>query len=324
MTPLRSRREHPSAIILGRGGVRGIAMVGAVGALERAGLRFDRYAGISVGGIVAALMAAGCSAAELRAQLWQLDLPSLCDAGCARRLPLIGHAYRLLRYGGLYDGEVLLETLRDLLARRGVRTFRDLRDPAWDGRGSPWRLQVLVSDLTNARLVVLPDDAAAYGVDPDSLEVALALRMSASLPFVFRPLRFGAAGRASVFVDGGLVAGIPFPLFDAAGRGAPVIGVQAGPGPARYAGRPVTGAWSIARATFYTALRANDEGARPRALANDVIDIDCGSVSAVAFSLSDPQKQALYDAGFAAASGWLLRPRLELVQQHAGGVTALP
>lgn len=48
------------------GGVKGIALAGAVQAAEQRGIRFSRVAGTSSGAIVAALVAAGYTAAEMK------------------------------------------------------------------------------------------------------------------------------------------------------------------------------------------------------------------------------------------------------------------
>src|SRR5919204_448651 len=75
-----------------------------------------------------------------------------------------------------------------LLEARGVTTFADLRTPDDDPRWA-YRLQVITSDVTARRLLVLPRDAATLGIDPDELEVALAVRASMSIPVFFEPLR---------------------------------------------------------------------------------------------------------------------------------------
>ena len=297
--PARVELAPRANLVLGRGGVRGIAMVGAVIALHRAGWTFDRLGGISVGGIVAALLAAGYEPEELRAELWRLDLTALRDP--RGRVPGVRLAGNLVTRLGLYRGDALYAAVAALLARKGVRTFADLRDPLRIGEGSPYRLRLLACDLTNARLVALPDDAARYGLEPDDIEIARAVRISASLPFVFEPVRFGRGATSAMLVDGGVVAGIPFDVFDS-GRdeSLPTIGIQAGPGSARFAGRPLRGLWSLARATYYAAQQVNAQALRPRLKQHALIDIDCGMTSAVAFRISDTEKQALFDAGFAA------------------------
>jgi NTE family protein len=293
--PAPAANVTPTHVVFGRGGIRGIAMVGAAIGLQRAGYRIERASGVSVGGIVAALLASGYTPDELRQVVWGLDYAGMRDRhGRAVRLPGIGVLWSLLTRLGCYDGDALEHALRDLLARKGVRTFADLRAETVGAEGR-YRLQVLCSDITRGRLVTLPDDAARYGVDPDRLEVAHALRISASLPFFFTPVRFGSCHGGSLLVDGGLVAGIPSQLFHAARR------------------RPaVTGPVSLLRAAYYTALRANQACQDP-ARAAATIDIDCGRVGAIDFRISDPGKQALLDAGLAAVARFVRQTRTSSV-----------
>lgn len=296
---------HPSTVnlILGRGGVRGIGIAGAVCTLQEAGYRFDHVAGISSGAIVAALLAAGYDHGRLRRLVWTLDYGQLCDSSAFGRVPVVGPLWRLARQMGVYDGDVLLQTLRALLADRGVRTFDDLRRGA---TGDRFRLQVLAADVTRCRMVVLPDDAVDYGIAAGDLEVALALRMSASVPFLYRPVRFGVAGAESLIVDGGLLAGIPFGLFDwSRDGGRPTLGVQAGPGLARRPGRAVRGPVSLLVASYYTALAVNEPTRRSDLEHSRTIDVDCGAIAATRFHLREREKEALFEAGRAAALAYL-------------------
>jgi predicted acylesterase/phospholipase RssA len=61
------------------GGLKGIGLVGAYSVLEEHGYAPQNMAGASAGAIVAALIAAGYTAAELREVICSLDLPSLED-----------------------------------------------------------------------------------------------------------------------------------------------------------------------------------------------------------------------------------------------------
>src|SRR5690606_3951721 len=104
------------------------------------------------------------------------------------RLPVVGPALSLLVQDGLYLGDSLEQWVADRLAARGVYTFADLRLGSGAGGESRemrfrYRLQVIAADVSRGRMLVLPRDAAQYGLDADGLGVAAAVRMSASLPF---------------------------------------------------------------------------------------------------------------------------------------------
>jgi NTE family protein len=54
-----------------------------------------------------------------------------------------------------------------------------------------YRLQVIASDITAHRLLVLPRDAKRFfAIEPDDLDVAEAIRMSMSIPIFFKPWRW--------------------------------------------------------------------------------------------------------------------------------------
>jgi NTE family protein len=116
-----------------------------------------------------------------------------------------------------------------LLEAKGVRTFGDLvRRPEAELRYR-YKLQVIASDLTEERLLVLPRDAHWLGLDdPDELSVALAVRMSMSIPIFFEPVSFTnpKTGRDHLIVDGGMLSNFPVWLFDAEAPSWPTIGVR--------------------------------------------------------------------------------------------------
>lgn len=318
-------RSSPTGVevIFGRGGVRGIALAGAAAAFEERGYRIERAAGTSAGAMVAALVAAGYRAREIRQIVWQLDYPGMCDARGCGQLPGVGPVLALLTNLGMYRGDALLKTFRRLLAARGVRTFGDLRS---DGGRGGFRLRVVATDLTRRRTIILPDDAAEYGVAPADVEVAAALRMSASVPFFFEPVRFGQPDRASLVVDGGLRAGLPFDLLDQVrDSDVPVFGIHTHKGAREGGGgRDIRGAWSFLRAAFYTTVAVNDRSSQN---ARQTLDIDCGPIRSIDFGLDDAQKAMLYRAGLSAArvfladrgsgSPWELDAGVRLVGQPA-------
>ena len=69
------------------GGVRGIAHVGALlEAEESFGYEWQNVAGTSAGAIIAALIAAGYRAGEIRDIIWNLDFTQLMDKAWEDRL----------------------------------------------------------------------------------------------------------------------------------------------------------------------------------------------------------------------------------------------
>ncbi|MBM3470375.1 MAG: patatin-like phospholipase family protein [Armatimonadetes bacterium] len=199
------------------GGVKGIGLVGALSVLEERGFVPQNVAGTSAGALVAVLHAAGYSASELREIILKLDLRRFLDAAWEDRIPVVGMPLSILLDQGIYEGDAFLAFVRGLLEAKRVRTFSDLIHPEFaDQPRYRYRAQVIVSDLTERRLLVLPRDAQRLGVRPDDLDVALSVRMSMSIPIFFEPVRFRHArtGRVHLIVDGGMLSNFPVWLFD--------------------------------------------------------------------------------------------------------------
>ncbi len=74
------------------GGVKGIALVGAVSVVEEAGYSFVNLAGTSAGAIVATLLAAGYTAGELKTVLMTSISPASQTRDPSARYRSSGHS----------------------------------------------------------------------------------------------------------------------------------------------------------------------------------------------------------------------------------------
>jgi NTE family protein len=199
------------------GGVKGIGLAGALQTLEERAYVPQNVAGTSAGAISAALLAAGYSADELREIIVSLDYRQFQDRGWEDKVPLIERSLSLLLDLGLYEGERFYQWMKEMLEAKGVRTFADLVHPEYaDDVRYRSKLQVIASDVTTHELLILPRDAEKLGIAPDELDVALAVRMSMSIPIFFEPVRFQGpkAEEPHVIVDGGMLSNFPVWLFD--------------------------------------------------------------------------------------------------------------
>ncbi len=156
------------------GGMKGFALTGAYQILEEKGLQFERVAGTSAGAILAGFSAAGYTAKEIIKIMSETKFETLLDS----RKTFLPIAKWLLLYWrlGLYKGDAMEQWIEKNLAVKGVYTFSDLPE------GS---LRVIASDLSNGRILILPDDLDDYGIPRDSFPVAKAIRMSAVFPIFF-------------------------------------------------------------------------------------------------------------------------------------------
>ncbi|MEE8601964.1 patatin-like phospholipase family protein [Euzebya tangerina] len=205
-------------LVLGGGGVRGIAHVGALAELREHGYTVNRIAGASSGAMAGSMIAAGASPDELKTILTELDWPGLTLSDLAGRLantPLVGGVLERVGQNRTTDPD---QWITRLLADRGVHTWADLRleDPdPWIPQDQRYRLVVRALDIVNRRIVRLPWDYQRYGLDPDEQPVAQAVRASMSVPLVFDPVPIGdRTTTGGLLIDGGLGAGFSVDVLD--------------------------------------------------------------------------------------------------------------
>jgi NTE family protein len=211
-------QDKKADLVCQGGGVLGIALVGAIAKLEEEGYQFQNIAGTSAGAIVGALLAAGFNSEELNKKISQMNFPAIKDKSWEDRIFGIGLPLSIIKDLGIYEGNYFRKLIEGWLAEKGVYTFKDLVHP--DFAGDPryrYRLQVVVSDITSHELLLLPHDSYKLGIsNSDDLNVALAIRMSMSIPIFFEPVKFRnpQTGEIHVLVDGGLLSNFPVWVFD--------------------------------------------------------------------------------------------------------------
>lgn len=195
-------------IVCEGGGVKGIALLGAIYYLEEQGYKFEQFAGTSAGAIVTSLLAVGYSGKELKELLFNLNFKNFYDKNKLTLLPFIGPTISLFKNKGLFSGNNIESYLNELYKAKGKTKFKDI---AINGV-SP--LKIIASDITNKQLLILPDDLNKYNIDPLEFEIAKAVRMSISIPFYFNPVILKNGKESSFIVDGGLLSNFPVWIFD--------------------------------------------------------------------------------------------------------------
>jgi len=185
------------------GGMRGIGLVGACLAFERAGYKFRRIAGSSAGAIVASLIAAGYTAEEMYQEMKDINFKAFKHR--AHGIGPIGMFIGANKNFGLYSTDVFEKWLEELLARKNVHTFADVGD----------RLKITASDITDEKVLTLPDDLAKFGIDTGTFKITTAVRMSMSIPVFYEPYALkDANGNVHYIVDGGLLSNYPVWILD--------------------------------------------------------------------------------------------------------------
>jgi NTE family protein len=317
-----SGKDLYTDLVFEGGGVKGIGLAGAIHTLEERGYAPQNVAGTSAGAISAALLAAGYSADELREIIVSLDYRQFQDRAWEDKVPLIERSLSLLLDLGLYEGNRFLEWMTERLEAKGVHTFADLVHPEYaDDPRYRSRLQVIASDLTTHELLVLPRDATKLGIGPDELDVALAVRMSMSIPVFFEPVRFENPknGRTHVIVDGGMLSNFPVWLFDCEDgeppewptfglllvEPKPQVPVGARLPQPRMTGSGARAVVEYVKALAQTMMEAHDRLYVEQANFARTIPIPTLGVGTTEFELTRERALALYDSGRWAAEKFL-------------------
>jgi NTE family protein len=301
-------------LVLEGGGVKGIALVGAISVLEQIGYSFERIAGTSAGAVVGAFIAAGIRAPELEEIMRDTEYNKFRDGDLLTKLGPVGQSIALLRSGGIYRGDYFTDWFdRQLWAfAPEVPADGPLRfgDVVGDNTIEE-RLVVMVSDLCAQRLVALPTDyASRYDLDPARRNVSEAVRASMSIPYFFEPvtLTHGDGESTSTLVDGGLLSNFPIGVFDSPTTPRwPTFGLKLS---SRAGDRELHGtvdnAFEMTSAMVATMLNANDSAHldRPEATARTIF-IDTYGVSPVDFDITTETASRLFQSGVAAATNFL-------------------
>ena len=259
------------------------------------------------------------SPGDLKGVMREIDYGRFEDKGFIDHLGLVGKGASLLFEKGIYEGSYLRAFMDEQLKALGVETFGDLRidDPdASPGDAKSYRLVVMTSDVTRARLVRLPWDYEQYGLDPDTQRVADAVRASMSIPFFYEPVRFTSRDpegkeSTSYMVDGGMLSNFPIEVFDRTDGKPPRwptfgLKLSAKPDAAQRQKYDVRGTFSLARAmvgtmtSFHDQIHIDD----PSAVARTMF-VDTFGIRATDFDIDETMQDTLFKSGRQAAEAFL-------------------
>jgi NTE family protein len=318
----RWERDKKVDLVFQGGGVLGVGLVGAYSVLEQQGFKPQNVAGTSAGAIVATLIGAGYTAAEIQQIIDNLDFSKIQQPTLLTGLPVVGklvpmQVLSMLLEQGMYKGDFFLHTMRDLLEAKGVHTFGDLRYSGPDATKDTYsyKVQVIASDVSGRVLLRLPLDASLQlGCDPDKLAVADAVRMSMSIPFFFEPVRWPnpQTHEKDYIVDGGMLSNFPVWLFDSSGIPEwPTIGVKFVDEDTHtslsqsISEHVVGGTVDYVKAMVETMQKFHDRLYLDSDSFARTITVPTGGISATNFALTAADKDQLFNGGVDAANNFL-------------------
>lgn len=293
------------------GGVKGIGLVGALCVAEKKGFKWKRLAGTSAGSIIASLLAAGYSGEELYKLMMEKGFTDFLHGSWYDFIPWLGPSLRVWFRKGMYRSDHLETWMAELLAAKGIRTFADLKDGT--------ELHIVVSDISNEKLLIFPEDLKLFGYDPQQFSIARAVRISCNIPFFFEPYRLldKKQGTYSYLVDGGLLSNFPIWIFDEEHPRWPTFGFRL---MGENTGKPheIRGPISLFRAIFETMMDAHDNRLIAQQEQARTIMVPTNGIKLTDFDLDEEKKEELFRAGVQAAEQFFHHWSFDTYLVHRG------
>ena len=314
-------------LVLEGGGVKGIAYIGALAALEQSGMYtgIKRVAGSSAGGIIAMLVGLGYSVEELDEIVRNLNFLDLMDPHnpfwLADKFKGAEELITFLQSGnkrGVYRGEVFHSLAKSYVAKALPEfgpnaTFRDLKkaiDLDMETKGYS-RLKNMIFTGTN----LSTGKTEYFSFDnPDCLDmpIALAVRMTMSFPGAFE----GVEWKGHFYVDGGVGDNLPIEVFDhqkympkgikrnIMGNNPCTLGLKIDTSDEIYG---YDSEKSIGLIDYFSRLIGVHTKDLPKHAEKkpNIVRIFDEEVSTLDFALNDEKKQRLIDSGNRAINDWI-------------------
>ena len=175
--------------LFGGGAIRGAAYAGAVKALEELNITPENIGGSSVGSIVAALMAVGYNADELKEIFLDVNFDLFRDFQFG-----LGPKFALSK------GEVFLDWIRDLIEQKFYgENYEKGKNKAVTFKELKKNLYIITTDLSNFECKEFSK------FETPDFEIATAVRISCSMPGLMKPLEYNN----TLLVDGDLQKSVP-------------------------------------------------------------------------------------------------------------------
>ncbi len=182
-------------LVLSGGGAKGLAHVGVIRAIEKAGIKVDMVCGTSMGAIVGALYATGYNADQIETMVLNIDWNKVLTEDLDHRRMDYFERNKDGRYliktevgkarSGLVDGNLAMILLSELyIPAHNIDDFTKLKRS----------FACVATDLETGKPVII-----------NKGNIAEAVRCSMSYPMVFRPAEYDG----KLLIDGGIVSNLP-------------------------------------------------------------------------------------------------------------------
>jgi NTE family protein len=299
------------ALIFEGGGVKGIGHVGALKELERNGhlKNVTRYAGTSVGGVLACCLAIGMSIDDAEKEVMGLDIHALKECDWA-----VTKAYNLLCRGGLHKMRKIRAWFSGMIHRYGYTDESTLKDHFTK---TNVELVMCTTKLNKREPLYMH-----HSTTPD-ITILDAMCMTANFPGYFTYHEH----KGNIYVDGGICDNYPYWVFNDMGKlyrgefhdidksymdetslGLKVLEKDETNSKVVYKGNDDIGSVASVMESIINTLFLQIERAEiSDSYINQTVGIHTGEISSLDFELTQKERQFLINSGKIAAELYILK-----------------
>jgi NTE family protein len=191
-------RRPKVALVLGGGGAKGAAEVGALKVIEQVGVPIDYIVGTSIGSIIGGLYSIGYRADDLDSLFVNQNWLKLFNDG---RVHGQGRLHEV-RGPGLMKGRGVIQFLDTLISRRPQAKALPGYPDSIDFNHLPIPYRAVACDINTGNTAVLASGS-----------LSMSMRASMAIPGAFKPVRRDSL----LMLDGGLVNNLPVDVARAMG-----------------------------------------------------------------------------------------------------------
>lgn len=188
-------------LCLSGGGIKGIAHVGAIKALEEEGVKFSYVSGTSSGSIIATLYACGFTTDEMY-EIFTKYANSIryIDFENIKRFFKNIFTGKGIRIDGLNSGTKIKKIVNEVCMKKGISNIKEIKMP----------ILVPAVDIYTDELCVFSNNTNKNIKSEikyiNDIDIGTAVQASCSYPGIFSPCPF----KNKLFVDGGITENLPW------------------------------------------------------------------------------------------------------------------
>lgn len=188
-------------LCLSGGGIKGIAHVGAIKALEEEGVKFSYVSGTSSGSIIATLYACGFTTDEMY-EIFTKYANSIryIDFENIKRFFKNIFTGKGIRIDGLNSGTKIKKIVNEVCMKKGISNIKEIKMP----------ILVPAVDIYTDELCVFSNNTNKNIKSKikyiNDIDIGTAVQASCSYPGIFSPCPF----KNKLFVDGGITENLPW------------------------------------------------------------------------------------------------------------------